>query len=109
MGRSQVQIWIWNPEAGCGWIHTYQMVTGCDLRNDGTVRGFNQFGWDGQDLISFDKDHMVWVTPVPWAESIKNRWDQSVVGNQEWKYFLEKECVQWLRKYLDYGQRELRV
>nr|AAC60347.1 MHC class I protein [Ginglymostoma cirratum] len=90
-------------------IHTYQMVVGCDLRNDGAVEGFNQFGWDGQDLISFDKDHMVWVTPMPWAESIKNRWNQHVANKQEWKYFLEEECVQWLRKYLDYGQRELRV
>ncbi|XP_059495393.1 class I histocompatibility antigen, F10 alpha chain-like isoform X2 [Stegostoma tigrinum] len=90
-------------------IHTYQMVTGCDVRNNEIVRAFSQLGWDGQDLISFDKDHMVWVTPVPWAESIKNRWNQHVVYKQEWKNFLEEECVQWLRKYLEYGQRELRV
>ncbi|XP_060707071.1 class I histocompatibility antigen, F10 alpha chain-like [Hemiscyllium ocellatum] len=92
-----------------GGIHIYQMMTGCDLRDDGTVSGFNLRGWDGQDLISFDKDHMVWMTPVPWAESIKNRWDQDVVDNQRWKHYLEVECIEWLRKYLEYGQKELRV
>ncbi|XP_060706342.1 class I histocompatibility antigen, F10 alpha chain-like [Hemiscyllium ocellatum] len=90
-------------------IHVYQMMTGCDLREDGTVSGFNLRGWNGQDLISFNKDHKVWVTPVPWAESIKNRWDQDVVSKQKWKHYLEVECIEWLRKYLEYGQRELRV
>ncbi|XP_060706346.1 class I histocompatibility antigen, F10 alpha chain-like [Hemiscyllium ocellatum] len=73
-----------------GGIHIYQMMTGCALRDDGTVSGFNLRGWDGQDLISFDKVHRVWVTPIRWAESIKN-------------------SIEWLRKYLEYGQRELRV
>ncbi|XP_043533916.1 class I histocompatibility antigen, F10 alpha chain-like isoform X2 [Chiloscyllium plagiosum] len=92
-----------------GGIHIYQMMTGCDLRDNGTVSGFTLRGWDGQDLISFDKDHMVWVTPVHWAESIKNRKDQDVVSNHLWKHFLEVECIEWLRKCLEYGQRELRV
>ncbi|XP_067865793.1 major histocompatibility complex class I-related gene protein-like isoform X2 [Heterodontus francisci] len=92
-----------------GGTHMYQMLTGCDLRDDGTSTGFVQRGWDGRDLMSFDRDHMVWVTPVQWAESIKNRWNQDMVTAHQWKNYLEEECIEWLRKYLQYGQQELRV
>ncbi|XP_060706468.1 major histocompatibility complex class I-related gene protein-like isoform X2 [Hemiscyllium ocellatum] len=90
-------------------IHTYQMMTGCDLSADGMTSGFNQYGWDGQDILSLDKNHMVWVTPVSWGESIKNRWDQDVVDNQRWKHYLDVECIDWLKRYLEYGQRQLKV
>nr|AAC60348.1 MHC class I protein [Heterodontus francisci] len=95
-----------NQSAG---IRTIQMMTGCDLRDDGTSTGFNQYGWDGRDFLSFDKDHMVWVTPVPWGQNIQHNWNQDRVGNLGWKNYLEEECIEWLRKYLLYGQRELRV
>ncbi|XP_059495568.1 class I histocompatibility antigen, F10 alpha chain-like isoform X2 [Stegostoma tigrinum] len=90
-------------------IHTLQMMIGCDLRDNEMVSAVNQYGWDGQGIISFDKDHVVWVTQVPWADSIKNNLDQDKFNNQQWKHFLEVECVEWLRKYLEYGQRELSV
>ncbi|XP_072331363.1 class I histocompatibility antigen, F10 alpha chain-like [Scyliorhinus torazame] len=92
-----------------GGIHVYQMMTGCDLRDDGSTTGFNQRGWDGQDFLNYDKSNNVWVTPVPWGESIKNRRNRNTVGNQAWRDYLEVECIEWLRKYLEYGQRELRV
>ncbi|XP_048472677.1 LOW QUALITY PROTEIN: class I histocompatibility antigen, F10 alpha chain-like [Rhincodon typus] len=90
-------------------IYTYQMMTGCDLRGDVAMVGFNQYAWNGRDVLSFDREHMVWVSPVPWGESIKNRWDQDVLGNRQWKQYLEEECGTWLRKYLEYGQKELEV
>ncbi|XP_078422897.1 class I histocompatibility antigen, F10 alpha chain-like isoform X1 [Cetorhinus maximus] len=92
-----------------GGIHTYQMLIGCDLNDDGTRSAVHQTGWDGRDFISFDKEHMVWVTHVPWGESFKNKWDQDKVEKDRLKHYLEEECVEWLRKYLQYGQRELRV
>ncbi|XP_038673430.1 class I histocompatibility antigen, F10 alpha chain-like [Scyliorhinus canicula] len=92
-----------------GGIHTYQTKFGCDLSDDGTRSGFHQRAWDGQDFISFDKEHMVWVTPVPWGESIKNKWDQNTANNLGWKHYLEEECFEWLTKYMEYGHQELRV
>ncbi|XP_078422902.1 class I histocompatibility antigen, F10 alpha chain-like [Cetorhinus maximus] len=92
-----------------GGIHTYQMIYGCDLNDNGTRSGVHRRGWDGEDFISFDKEHMVWVTPVPWGERIKNTWDQDKGENNRLKHYLEVECIEWLRKYLQYGQRELRV
>ncbi|XP_043540190.1 major histocompatibility complex class I-related gene protein-like, partial [Chiloscyllium plagiosum] len=91
-----------------GGIHTYQVMYGCELREDGTTGGFYQFGWDGRDFVSFDKDRMVWVTPVSWGEITKNKWDQIPGRNQQKKGYLEGICIDWLNKYLEYGQEQLR-
>ncbi|XP_078073715.1 class I histocompatibility antigen, F10 alpha chain-like [Mustelus asterias] len=90
-----------------GSIHVLQVMFGCNLRDDGTTSGFTQFGWNGQDLLSFDKDHMVWVTAVPWGESIKNNFDRDAAYNEQWKQLLEVDCIEWLRKFLEFGQSEL--
>uniref|UniRef100_UPI00398EB8A6 class I histocompatibility antigen, F10 alpha chain-like n=1 Tax=Pristiophorus japonicus TaxID=55135 RepID=UPI00398EB8A6 len=90
-----------------GGIHTLQRLCGCELRDDGTTSGFWQYGWDGKDLISFDKDRLVWVTPVPWGEITKNKWDQDRAEMQQDKSYLEQECIEWLKKYLKAGEREL--
>ncbi|XP_067865035.1 class I histocompatibility antigen, F10 alpha chain-like [Heterodontus francisci] len=89
-------------------IHTWQMMCGCELRDDGSTEGFTQFGWDGKDLISFDKENMVWVTPVSWGEITKNKWDQNKARNQYWKGYLEGICIEWLKNYLKLGEKELR-
>ncbi|XP_072892083.1 major histocompatibility complex class I-related gene protein-like [Hemitrygon akajei] len=90
-------------------IHTLQQEIGCDLRADGTTRGFTRYSWDGEDLLSLDEDHMEWDTFAMWAESIKHQWDLDKVNIQKWKYFLKVDCVQWLRRFLAYGKRQLRT
>ncbi|XP_072406565.1 class I histocompatibility antigen, F10 alpha chain-like isoform X2 [Chiloscyllium punctatum] len=91
-----------------GGIHTIQVMYGCELREDGTTGGFYQFGWDGRDLISFDKERMVWVTPVSWGEITKNKWDKDSGYNQQNKGYLEGICIEWLQKYLKYGKEQLK-
>ncbi|XP_059826590.1 class I histocompatibility antigen, F10 alpha chain-like isoform X2 [Hypanus sabinus] len=91
-----------------GGIHTYQQMYGCELRDDGTTTGFRQHGWDGSDFISFDKDRMVWVTPVPWGVITKDKWDRNTAGNQYWKGYLEQECIEWLKKYIKAGESHLK-
>ncbi|XP_043533770.1 class I histocompatibility antigen, F10 alpha chain-like [Chiloscyllium plagiosum] len=89
-------------------IHTYQLVYGCELQDNVPISGFHQHGWDGRDFISFDKDRMVWVTPVSWGESTKNKWDKDSGLNKQKKGYLEQECIEWLKKYLQYGEKELK-
>uniref|UniRef100_UPI00398E539C major histocompatibility complex class I-related gene protein-like n=1 Tax=Pristiophorus japonicus TaxID=55135 RepID=UPI00398E539C len=89
-----------------GGIHAYQVMYGCELRDDGTTGRFEQYGWEGNDLVNFD---MVWVTLVHWGESTKHNWDWNTAGNQQRKGFLEQECITWLKKYLKAGEGELRA
>ncbi|XP_067865800.1 major histocompatibility complex class I-related gene protein-like [Heterodontus francisci] len=90
-------------------IHTYQIQLGCELRDDGTRNAFVQTGWDGRDFMNFDKDNIVWETPVPWAQGIQSKLNQNSANKQQCKHNLEVMCFEWLRKFLQYGQRELSV
>ncbi|XP_069775822.1 class I histocompatibility antigen, F10 alpha chain-like [Narcine bancroftii] len=89
-----------------GGVHTYQVMYGCELRDDGSISGFCQFGWDGDDLISFDKDQEVWVTPVTWGQLTKYKWDRDTAMIQDWKIYLEQTCITWLKKYVQAGQAQ---
>ncbi|XP_048375967.1 major histocompatibility complex class I-related gene protein-like isoform X2 [Stegostoma tigrinum] len=91
-----------------GGIHTVQVMHGCELQTDGRSNGFHQEGWDGQDYISFDKEHMVWVTPVSWGLITKNKWDQDKARNLQRKIYLERTCIEWLKTYLKQGEKALK-
>ncbi|XP_059826600.1 class I histocompatibility antigen, F10 alpha chain-like isoform X5 [Hypanus sabinus] len=90
-----------------GGIHFLQRIYGCELRDDGTTTGFNWYGWDGSDFISFDKDRMVWVTPVPWGVITKDKWDRNTAMNQDLKGYLEQECIEWVKRYVRAGESHL--
>ncbi|XP_072115032.1 major histocompatibility complex class I-related gene protein-like isoform X2 [Mobula birostris] len=90
-----------------GGIHIYQFMVGCELRDDGTTSGFIQYGWDGSDLIAFDKDQMVWVTPVPWGQITKDNWDQDSDYNQYNKGYLDQECIDAVKRYVKAGESHL--
>ncbi|XP_051899585.1 uncharacterized protein LOC127585898 [Pristis pectinata] len=90
-----------------GGIHTLQKMFGCELREDGSTAGFFQYGWDGMDFLSFDKEQGVWVTPVPWGLLTKVKWDRDTAWNQQVKGYLEQTCIEWLQKYVRAGERDL--
>ncbi|XP_067882270.1 class I histocompatibility antigen, F10 alpha chain-like isoform X6 [Heterodontus francisci] len=107
IGQTNIQTAL-NRTNQTGGIHTVQVMYGCELQDDGSTSGFHQEGWDGRDYISFDKDNMVWVTPVSWGLITKNKWDQDKARNQQRKGYLEGTCIEWLKKYLKLGEKELR-
>ncbi|XP_055486554.1 H-2 class I histocompatibility antigen, Q9 alpha chain-like [Leucoraja erinacea] len=90
-----------------GGIHTFQEMYGCELRSDGSIAGFDQYGWDGEDFISFDIERMLWVTPVTWGLLTKHKWDRDTGMNHQFKGYLEETCIEWLRKYVQAGQSQL--
>uniref|UniRef100_A0A670HPU6 Ig-like domain-containing protein n=1 Tax=Podarcis muralis TaxID=64176 RepID=A0A670HPU6_PODMU len=90
-----------------GGIHTYQKTYGCELRSDGLKGGYRQFGYDGRDFITFDKETLTWTAAEMEAQVTKRKWDADLAGNQYKKQYLEEECIEWLQKYLDYGKETL--
>ncbi|XP_072213924.1 class I histocompatibility antigen, F10 alpha chain-like [Excalfactoria chinensis] len=89
-----------------GGSHTVQWMLGCDILEDGTTRGYYQYGYDGRDFIAFDKDTMTFTAAVPEAVPTKSEWEEG--GDAErWKHYLEETCVQWLRRYVEHGKAEL--
>nr|AAB97338.1 MHC class I antigen [Triakis scyllium] len=91
-----------------GGIHVLQRMYGCELREDGSTGGFFRDGWDGKDSIVFDKEHLRWIAVGQWAVLTKEKWDKDQGFNQQRKGYLEGICIEWLKKYLRYGERQLR-
>ncbi|KAF5891247.1 MHC class I alpha chain, partial [Clarias magur] len=88
-------------------VHTVQMMYGCELDDDGTTRGYRQDGYDGEDFISFDLKTLSWIAAKPQALITKNKWDPDSGWNNYLKGYYEKECIEWLKKYLTYGRETL--
>ncbi|XP_035287242.1 major histocompatibility complex class I-related gene protein-like isoform X2 [Anguilla anguilla] len=95
-------------------VHILQWMHGCQVEKttDGKLKfrnGFDQYGYDGEDFLSFDSENMVWVAPVPAAESTKQKWNNVPILSQYTKGYLQTDCVHWLEKFLKYQDLELKT
>ncbi|XP_067468237.1 H-2 class I histocompatibility antigen, K-K alpha chain-like [Thunnus thynnus] len=91
-----------------GGVHIVQRMYGCEWDNDtGVVNGFRQDGYDGEDFIVLDLKTETWVAPKPQAVITKHKWDSKKAEIAQFKHYLTQICVDWLKKYLDYGKSSL--
>ncbi|XP_029587646.1 major histocompatibility complex class I-related gene protein isoform X2 [Salmo trutta] len=94
-------------------LHILQWKHGCEIeQRDGTlkfIKGTDQYSYDGDDFLAFDDVTMQWVAPVDQALPTKRKWDGVQILNQYTKGYLEKECVDWLSKFMEYGEKHLRM
>ncbi|XP_049991115.1 major histocompatibility complex class I-related gene protein isoform X2 [Alexandromys fortis] len=88
-------------------LHTYQRMIGCELLEDGSTTGFLQYAYDGQDFIVFNKDTLSWVAVDNVAQITKQTWEANLHELQYQKNWLEKECIAWLKRFLEYGKDTL--
>ncbi|XP_071230657.1 class I histocompatibility antigen, F10 alpha chain-like [Salvelinus alpinus] len=89
-------------------VHTWMMMYGCVLDEDtGVTEGFSQFGYDGKDFVVFDQKTKTWIAPTPQAVITKHKWDRSIGYNENMNNYLTQTCIEWLKKYLDYGKSTL--
>ncbi|KAF1464170.1 Class I histocompatibility antigen, F10 alpha chain, partial [Spheniscus demersus] len=86
--------------------HTVQRMYGCNLREDSRTSGFYQMAYDGRDFIAFDMDTMTFTAADAGAEITKRKWEDEGVP-ERLKQYLESTCIEWLRKYVSYGQAAL--
>ncbi|XP_042070498.1 major histocompatibility complex class I-related gene protein-like isoform X2 [Haplochromis burtoni] len=95
-------------------LHVLQWMHGCEgqTQPDGTLRfvpGMKMYAYDGDDFLSFDDKHGVWVAATPEAEPTKKKWDGIQVLREYTKGYLENECIIWLSKFLNYEQQQLKT
>ncbi|XP_045082315.1 H-2 class I histocompatibility antigen, Q10 alpha chain-like isoform X2 [Coregonus clupeaformis] len=92
-------------------VHILQWKHGCEIdrQSDGTlkfIKGTDQYSYDGDDFLAFDDASMQWVAPVDQALPTKRKWDGVQILNQYTKGYLEKECVDWLSKFMEYEEKD---
>ncbi|XP_045914052.1 H-2 class I histocompatibility antigen, alpha chain-like [Micropterus dolomieu] len=95
-------------------VHVLQWMHGCEGKKqpDGNItfyRGKDMYSYDGNNFLSFDDVNQVWVAPIEAALPTKRKWDGVQVLKDYTKGYLENECMEWLRKFVDYEQMQLRT
>nr|XP_040045403.1 major histocompatibility complex class I-related gene protein-like isoform X2 [Gasterosteus aculeatus aculeatus] len=91
-----------------GGVHINQKMVGCEWDDEtNEVKGYDQFGYDGEDFLSFDPETERWITAKQQAVRIKQKWDQDRARTAHRKFVLTQECPEWLKKYLSYGRSSL--
>ncbi|XP_059216016.1 major histocompatibility complex class I-related gene protein-like [Centropristis striata] len=92
-----------------GGVHINQQIAGCEWDDETEkVDGYNLHAYNGEDFISFDMETETWIALNPRAQIIKEEWDKNKDNNVRWKNYLDNICPMWLKKYLKYGQSDLK-
>nr|AGJ73876.1 MHC class Ia antigen [Dicentrarchus labrax] len=91
-----------------GGVHVFQVMYGCEWDDEtGEVNGFHQFGYDGEDFVAFDLKTETYIAPKPQAVITKNKLNNNKAEIAHRKHYLTQECIDWLKKYVDYGRSSL--
>ncbi|XP_052019309.1 H-2 class I histocompatibility antigen, L-D alpha chain-like isoform X2 [Apodemus sylvaticus] len=81
--------------------HTIQKLSGCDVGSDGRLlRGYQQYAYDGRDYIALNDDLETWKAADMAAQISRRKWEQAGAAERH-RAYLEGECVEWLRRYLE--------
>ncbi|XP_073714643.1 major histocompatibility complex class I-related gene protein-like [Misgurnus anguillicaudatus] len=89
-----------------GGVHTIQRMYGCEWDDDtGATDGFFQDGYDGEDFLSLDLKEMRWISPVQQGVITTQKWNNDKAMLEHYKQYFTTECVDWLKKYLEYEKR----
>ncbi|XP_024116952.1 H-2 class I histocompatibility antigen, alpha chain [Oryzias melastigma] len=93
--------------------HVLQWMHGCESEEDenGNLkfkRGVDMYNYDGDDFLSFDDEHQVWVAAVDAAVTTKRKWDEVTALKDYTKGYLEKECMDWMSTFLTYSKQQQR-
>ncbi|KAM7059872.1 patr class I histocompatibility antigen, A-126 alpha chain-like isoform 7-T8 [Molossus nigricans] len=87
--------------------HTIQRMSGCEVGAEGSLlRGYHQVAYDGKDYIALNEDLRFWTAADTAAQITRRKWEEAGAAEQM-RIYLEGECVQWLRLYLEKGKESL--
>ncbi len=71
-------------------------------------KGISEYAYDGENFLSFDDKESQWIALVDAALPTKRKWDNVPILNQYTKGYLKMECEDWLNKFREYADEELR-
>ncbi|KAL3043498.1 hypothetical protein OYC64_003376 [Pagothenia borchgrevinki] len=88
-----------------GGVHIYQLMYGCEWDDQtGEVKGFWQYGYDGEDFISFDLETGTYIAPKRESVITKHKWDSDKAWIAQYKHYLTQICPEWVKKHVNYGR-----
>ncbi|XP_073498150.1 major histocompatibility complex class I-related gene protein-like isoform X2 [Phyllobates terribilis] len=91
-----------------GGLHIVQVMTSCELRDDGSVSGYQQYRYDGTEYMFFDTQRVTYIPTMREAEITTQRWNSlNVRMGEAAKNFLENTCIDRLKKFIKFGKEDL--
>ncbi|XP_044162179.1 H-2 class I histocompatibility antigen, Q9 alpha chain-like isoform X2 [Bufo gargarizans] len=91
-----------------GGFHSFQLMYGCERRDDGGVTGYEQYGYDGGEFMSLDTQTGTYIPTMSEAQITAQRWNsREVQVGERNKNYLETECIDWLKKHVENGREDL--
>nr|AKP95837.1 MHC class I antigen [Ctenopharyngodon idella] len=89
-------------------VHTVQRMYGCEWDDETEeTNGFDQEGYDGEDFVLLDLKEQRYISPVPQGLPTVQKWNNNRAIFENDKQYLSTLCVEWLKKYLQYGKNSL--
>ncbi|XP_075042596.1 zinc-alpha-2-glycoprotein-like [Mixophyes fleayi] len=88
-------------------LHIYQIKFGCELYEDGSIGGHTEFGLNGNEIIFFDKERLLYIPATREAQIITQDWNRDQSNVWVHKNLMEHECIDRIKKYISHGKHEL--
>uniref|UniRef100_A0A3P9LY90 Ig-like domain-containing protein n=1 Tax=Oryzias latipes TaxID=8090 RepID=A0A3P9LY90_ORYLA len=86
-------------------VHVLQRMNGCEWDDEsGEIKGFNQYGYDGEDLIALDLKALTWIAPKAQFVVIKNLWNENKARLEMNKNYYMSDCPKLVQEYMRYGK-----
>ncbi|XP_077137992.1 class I histocompatibility antigen, F10 alpha chain-like isoform X1 [Ranitomeya variabilis] len=93
-----------------GGFHSFQVMSGCKLRDDGGITGYHQFGYDGREFLALDTQTWTYVPTMAQAQAqiTAQRWNSpDLQVGERYKNYVENICTEYLKKYVENGREDL--
>ncbi|XP_073538452.1 class I histocompatibility antigen, F10 alpha chain-like [Phyllobates terribilis] len=91
-----------------GGFHIVQVMSGCELRDDGGITGYSQYGYDGREFLALDTRTWTFVPTMAQAQITAQRWNSPDIQEGERnKNYLENICIEYLKKHVENGREDL--
>ncbi|XP_056394231.1 class I histocompatibility antigen, F10 alpha chain-like [Hyla sarda] len=91
-----------------GGLHIVQMMVGCELRDDGFIRVYDQHRYDGREFMSLDTHTWTYIPTTAQAQITAQRWNSpEEQAGERMRFNLENDCIKWLKEYVEYGKEDL--
>lgn len=84
--------------------HILQVILGCEVHEDNTTSSFWKYGYDGQDHLEFCPKTLEWRAAEPGAWATKVEWTEHNLGARKNKDYLERDCPELLKQFLELGR-----
>ncbi|XP_066451426.1 class I histocompatibility antigen, F10 alpha chain-like isoform X2 [Eleutherodactylus coqui] len=89
-------------------FHIFQVMSGCELDDDGSIRGWNQYRYDGGEFMALDTQ--TWTYTATMSQGLittQKLNSQELRAGERYRNYLENECIDWLKKHVENGREEL--